>query len=77
MDGYQHHRVYFDETSNVIFDFKELNFQCMIHDSSYEAHSVMDFIEIDLSENITSRSFNRLFEHYLIGLAGFVRFCSE
>tara|TARA_Y100000992_G_scaffold97913_1_gene63258 strand:+ start:815 stop:2533 length:1719 start_codon:yes stop_codon:yes gene_type:complete len=53
MDGYQHHRVYFDETSNVIFDFKELNFQCMIHDSSYEAHSIMDFIEIDLSENIT------------------------
>jgi len=52
MEGYQHHRVYFDESSNVIFDFKELQFQCVIHDSSYQAHAIMDFIDMDLSENI-------------------------
>ena len=52
MEGYQHHRVYFDESSNVIFDFKELQFQCMIHDSSYQAHAIMDFIDMGLSENI-------------------------
>ena len=45
------HRVQFSG-SNVIFDFNELSIQCLIDDESFNAVSVLDFMELDLSGQI-------------------------
>ena len=46
------HRVQFSGSS-VIFDFNELSIQCLIDDTSFNAISVLDFMELDVSGEIT------------------------
>ena len=39
--------------NNIIYDFKELNFICDINDVSTNINSLLDFMELDFSNNIT------------------------
>ena len=44
--------IRFNDSNNFIYDFKELDMICFVDDVSYQTHSVLDFIDIDLSGNI-------------------------
>ena len=45
--------VIIDNSSNITYDFKELNVVCYIDDVSYESFTVLDFIDIDVSGNLS------------------------
>ena len=52
--GVGKHVVQYDSSSNVVFDFVAMHFQCVIDDTSFEAQSLMDFVDLDLSGSIES-----------------------
>lgn len=46
------HSVRFDSSANVVFDFVDLHLRCVIDDSSFQAHALMDFLDLDVSGEI-------------------------
>ena len=47
------HSVRFDASQNILYDFKQLELTCSIDDVSYEVTSVLDFVDLDLSGQVS------------------------
>lgn len=50
--SFQDHRVRFDSSTNVLFDFKELAVECILNDTSYQAQGLMDMVNVDSSAEL-------------------------
>lgn len=47
------HSVRFDASQNILYDFKQLELTCSIDEVGYEVTSVLDFVDLDLSGQVS------------------------
>ena len=50
--SFDDHRVRFDSSTNLVFDFKELAVECILNDTSYHVQGLMDMVNVDISAEL-------------------------